>query len=239
MKTFLSSGGCGDVIYQMAVMRELGGGILYLKRFNKHNKAVDQYEALKALLEAQEYVFEVREYPQTDFFRYSDDSRPDVDLDSFRGLSWADISKRNMLKTLFEVHGIIKPVPETWIDVDGMFTDREYAIINKTPRHMDYSVDWHSIDKHVRHKKYADGCLFVGLDAEYEDYINNFSFMAQAICTDLLDVAMYVKSATHIYCNQSAVLTLAQAMNKPYSLVCRPKTKNCIFNRKNETIINA
>lgn len=237
---FLHSGGCGDVIYSMAVMEAMGGGVLYLKRKNKYNFVVDQYENLKELLEYQDYVTEVREYPETPFFQYHGEIQIDVDLDKFRLIPWNRMSQRNMVEQMFEVHGIKKPVPEKWISVWPKFNDDlDFAVFNRTERHLDPSFDWKVAIEDCKNRRFRDWASFIGLEEEFNYFYKNIHYIPHSMTDSLLDVAQYVSACSRVYCNQSVVLTLAQAMNKPYSLVVRPGTKNCIFNRKNEIILNA
>src|SRR6186713_1910265 len=83
-KTFRHGGKIGDVIFSLPVIRELGGGIVYLPE-STPDACNNLYSGLKDLLEEQPYIKEVREYPSwLPYMQLVPDIHIDYDLDRAR-----------------------------------------------------------------------------------------------------------------------------------------------------------
>lgn len=242
MKYFLSSGGCGDVVYSLPTIDALGGGILYLKRYNQYNKICDQYAMLKRLLELQDCIEEVREYPSTDFFQYDDKILIDHDLDKFRINT--DLAKRPLIQVCLQKFGFIPDcysIPFLKVDKpqipENISGEKPFALINRTKRYQDPDFDWRKLLEKVV-ENYGINVFFIGLKDEYLHFVNTVGYVQLLITNDFLDAARYIAASDALYCNQSCCLTIAQALGKKYYLEVAPNHTNCILNLSNETLLN-
>lgn len=247
-KHFLHSGGAGDVIYSLPFIRQAGGGILHIKAKNILNSNCNVFAILKRLLLRQPYIFDVVEYPSAYGFSEYDPRIPvEVDLDCFR--KSAAIYERLLPLTYFDQLHVIpeKNWSRPWLTLapaDEIFRplhDRgSYAIVNRTLRYRDPKVNWKTVLIEAARKH---GWLyFVGLQDEHADLTKEIGFQIPWLPTkDLLEVAGYISGADAVYCNQSAALTIAQALGKPYYLEVAPRHRSCIFGAHrgpNEHLLN-
>lgn len=238
-RTFLHSGALGDVIYSLPVMRELGGGVLYLKSENQYHKGIDFYNMLYDLLIQQEYVTDVRPYPNLRFFEYGPGVHIDYDLDLFR--KHPQVLRQNMLQTYSDTFDIVcnghGAGVQPWLYVTDPKTEFDgYAVINRTARYRT-SFDWKKLHQEIVNN-YVDKIVFIGTESEYLDYINEVGFCKWVPTSNLLEVAEIVAACSEVYCNQSACLTIAQAMGKNYNLEVANGHYNCYFLTENETLLN-
>lgn len=223
MKTFYHSGKMGDVIYSLPTIRAMGGGILYLPENGP--EVTGMYSFMKSLLEMQSYIHEVRQAPDSVFY---DDSREWVDVDLNLHRTHPQRGKVNMVQRYFDVFGISQPVPEQWMRSTP--APLESTMVSVTPRFRNASrVSW----KHVL--KRIDGmAYFMGTDEDYFEFTRRYGILPRIYAPDALTVASFVSGASAIYCNQSFVLTLSQAMNKTRYVEFKPGKTNCHFNSPNE-----
>lgn len=222
--TFYHSGKMGDVIYSLPTIRAMGGGILYLPENGP--EVTGMYSFMKSLLEMQSYIHEVRQAPDSVFY---DDSREWVDVDLNLHRTHPQRGKVNMVQRYFDVFGISQPVPLQWIDVKSTW-NTPYTLINLTDRFRNRSrVSW----KHV-FNRISGEARFIGTQDEADKFIRKYGPIGVFMADNALDVADIVNSASAIYCNQSFVLTLAQAMNKTRYVEFKPGKTNCHFNSPNE-----
>jgi len=222
---FLHSGGCGDIMYSLVAVKKLGGGTLYIKRKNKYNDLIDNYEALKDLLLHQPYIDDVIEYKETDFFNYDNNIKIDYDLDIFR--LDQEIGQKHLVLCYLDMLKIdFAGWQEPWLIAPS--ADEELTLFNITKRYRT-DFDWQGLIKNRKHGH------FIGLESEHDE----FSYLEHKKTSNLLDVAALINSSNHLYCNQSVALTIAQGLGKDYSLEVFHPQKNAIMRTKAETILNA
>lgn len=222
MKTFYHSGKMGDVIYSLPTIRAMGGGILYLPENGP--EVTGMYSFMKSLLEMQSYIHEVRQAPDSVFY---DDSREWVDVDLNLHRTHPQRGKVNMVQRYFDVFGVDEGHQDPWLEPLWSSED-VYTIVSVTPRFRNRSrVSWKHVLKRI-------DPLFIGTDEDYKEFCRRYGEIPRAECRTALDVAALVYGASAIYCNQSFVLTLAQAMNKTRYVEFKPGKTNCHFNSPNE-----
>ena len=238
-KTFLHSGALGDVIYSLPVLRELGGGVLYLKSENRYHKGIDFFLALYDLLKQQDYISGVQPYPNIDFYEYDPYIHIDYDLDLFR--KHPLVLRQNMVQNYRDTFNIVcsghgAPV-QPWLYVTDPRTEFDgYAVINRTARYRT-SFDWKKLHAEIVNN-YVDKIVFIGTEAEYLDYIREVGFCSWEPTKDLLEVAQIIAACSEVYCNQSVCLTISQAMGEIYTLEVANNHENCYFLTPNETLLN-
>lgn len=241
-------GKIGDVIYSLPTIRELGGGILYLPE-STPDGCSNLYSGLKELLLLQPYIKEVREYPSGLAYRekapgiHIDFDMDDARLQPNKGLT--HIVKRYMDQFGVKVENWKQPwlkVPSYSVENRWLWHNmpKEYCLINYTGRHI--KNDQLGITSKVNWKKVVDSIeypvFFVGLFNEYTSFCETFNVHLPWIKTNnMLQLARFVKDAKAVYCNQSSVLALSQALGIEYHLEVKPHKRNCLLATNNEYIL--
>ena len=205
---FLHSGALGDVIYSLPLVRAMGGGYLYLKKENEYHKDANFYEMLKCLLEEQEYIKGVMEYPNTNIGEYHPDINITHDLDCFR--KHPKVLSQNMVSVYFDSFDLPSrydysghEVP--WLRVKKPRKEFEgYAVINKTFRYKT-QFDWKKLHSEIV-ANYINKVVFLGTEEEYLYYIQNIGFCKWEPTVDILEVAQIISACAEVYCNQSVCL---------------------------------
>jgi len=246
MKTFRHSGKIGDIIYSLPTIRELGGGIVYVPE--NTGECTGLYTNVKDLLLQQPYIKEVREYPSgLPYGVLAPDINIDYDLDLARNQPLKGVV--HIVKRYMDAFGVDYPGwKEPWLHVEirNSFQNRwwniedKYVLINYTGRHITNDqlkitsrVDWKKIIESIRAPKY-----FIGTKKEWEHFCDITGiFMVWLESDDMLDVALLVKYAYCIYCNQSSILSIAQGLGNTYYLEPKPMKRNCLLFTPNENIL--
>jgi hypothetical protein len=245
MKTFKHMGKMGDIIFSLPTIRELGGGILYLPE-STPDACTNLYSGLKDLLLQQPYVYEVREYPSGLAYK---ERAPgidiDVDLDLARNQPMKGVI--HIVKRYMDEFGVNYPNwEEPWLTVEQKPFETtwwsipdEYCLINYTGRHIineqmkiKSRVNWSEVVKSIKKPVY-----FIGLESEYHTFANHFAGIPFLKTDNLLQVALLIKGAHSIYCNQSSCLAIAQGLGKQYYLDVKPHKTNCVLHTKNEHLL--
>ncbi len=147
---FSQSGNLGDLIYSLSVVKKLGPGNFYIKLHNipnviiKYNNGIvppeyvgklseKDFEMLKPLLEAQEYIKRVGVYKK---------QKIDTDLDEFRGVIHSKV-QGNFLKAFYTTHNIPftdEDLIQPWLTVPNPKRIAKH-VVARSPR-------WRRIPKH-------------------------------------------------------------------------------------------
>jgi len=243
--SFYHSGDIGDLIYSMPTIKALGGGDLILGpatempeslkprlQFNK-----SQQNLLQAFLLSQKYIKSVS---------FSDAyASVDYDLNKFRYYwhkSFLVSTKRiqdNLGKisgpTLMSMHAAAFNVTSIddltpWLSFEKTIITGKPVIIHRSPRYHNPAFPWKDIVD-----KYGKGILFVGLESEYGDFIEQFGDVDFYSVSDFLDMAQIIAGSTLFIGNQSAPYSIAEGLK----VNCIQETRgdeempDCIFNRLN------
>jgi hypothetical protein len=244
-KTFRHGGKVGDCIFALPAIRELGGGILYLPEQTPDGCSA-LYSSLKDLLLQQSYIKEVREYPSgLPYMELAPEIHIDYDLDRARLQPLKGVI--HIVKRYMDAFGVNYPNwKEPWLTVGQKPFERtwwnipdEYVLINYTGRHIvneqlkiTSRVNWTEVIKSIKKPVY-----FVGHENEYHNFVNRFTGLPFLKTDNLLQLALLIKGAHSIYCNQSSVLALAQSMAKQYYLDVKPHKTNCLLYTNNEHLL--
>lgn len=244
-KTFRHGGKIGDVIFSLPTIRELGGGILYLPE-RTPDACNNLYSSLKDLLLLQPYIKEVREYPSgLPYMQLAPGIHIDYDLDLARLQPLKGVV--HIVKRYMDAFGVNYPGwKEPWLHLPydhvckgWSLLDNEYAVINYTGRHINNDkmnitsdVNWTTVLHSISITKY-----FVGTLAEHEYFVNKYGPIRYKPTDNILELALMIRDAKAVYCNQSSTLALAQALSKVYYLDVKPMKTNCLMYTNNENIL--
>lgn len=232
MKRFKHLGKMGDIIYSLPTIKALGGGVLYIPERTAESPCI--YSCMKSLLEQQPYIAEVLEYPSG--LGYNEQSpliRIDYDMDRHRYHPLRGVT--HVVKRFLETFNIdLKDWEKPWLTVIGQQLEPSpYILFNVTSRFRDNSkVDWKKVVDEVA--KLGIPMYHVGSDDESDVFYKNYGQIPRMVVDNALDLAILVRDAKRIYCNQSLVLTLAQGLGKQYWCEFKPNKTNCRLYTENE-----
>lgn len=211
MISFKCSAACGDIIYTLPVIQHLSQRgmignmpVIYYIDSSTHSKRqnVHTYSALKELLESQFYIHACLPY---------NGQMVNYDFDSFRRL---DYKKEPMPLSMGKAIG----VPYIDYSAPWMFEQwggwSNFIGINITNRYKPKGVDYYKIIKNILDNS-DKSVLFIGTPEEYKPYSNISNRITNPYTRSLLEVYNVLNWCDELYCNQSSVLTIAQAMNHP------------------------
>lgn len=228
MKIAATSGGLGDIVYSIPVMRELGVGIVYVKENWYHHPGLSLYSAIKNLLEKE--GFEVRPTnPNYPVCRFDKKIKYDYNLDRFRKQPLrGKIHIQENMRRSFRIP--LQPA-EPWLKMHT--EDKGYNLIHLTERWRDRSeVDWKKLLREIKQPVF-----FLGLQYEWLDFQLKYGDIEWWETTDILDMCHAVANCSALYCNQSVALTLAQGLGKEYWLEVKPGKTNVLLYTKNENLL--
>lgn len=210
MKTFRHSGKCGDLIYALPSIQHLGGGRLYIPYDSPESPGM--YENMLPFLQTIPYITEVIPYHHIGGYMDSLPSGCTHDLDRAR-LEF-NRNKTYMVQRYFNASGIRAETPDKWLGIPHKTNG--LTIVNVTQRHNDgVTYDWRNI---------PEGAVFVGTPEEYALFPKPIPYY---MTRNFLELAQMVAGAKEVWCNQSATLTLAQALGKEYYCTFKANKTNC------------
>lgn len=231
--TFYHSGDLGDVIYSMATIRELGGGIVHLGPDNRTTMPTREpmvpkrIQLIAPLLVAQPYVHGVE-------YRDSLSPQIDYDLNQFRKEiigSRGDIAPgMNLARCHLKHFGQpLEADEKPWLTVDDpVRLDGKSVVIARTARYHNPRFNWREI---VR--KYGSRAVFVGTENEWRSFCQEFGPVDYHQTETLLDVARIIAGAKLFVGNQSCPYAIAEGLKQNAILEVAPQAPNCMFNRPN------
>jgi len=200
VKTFKHRGGGGDMLYGLATMKNLGGGVIHLNMDSER-------KFYKPLLEVQPYVKEIIYYAM-DINKWLN-FKVDYDLDLFRGQPF------NGGYTILECHamafGLNFDLTVPWI---SNVEPKPVAdiVINDTGkiRWEGVTVDWEQL------RGYEDRAVFIGLAGEYDNFCKNRNYeLPHYKIKDAMDFAQIIKGSKLYLGNQSTGLAIAEGLKHP------------------------
>lgn len=160
-KNFLSSGKKGDLLYQLYLVKALGGGNLYLT-------AGEFEEPLESVLESCGRLVEAQPYVQS--FAVHRGEPIDVDLDAFRRSP--ALYRSTLLDVMCQAHGLhLPPAVERWMDVPPDARFHNLVVIHRrvtVVKERDNALfDWHKVLSELG----SEHCVFVSrLESEWHDF---------------------------------------------------------------------
>lgn len=225
--TAAHSGGLGDIVYAVPVMRQLNITKIFIKRSYYYEPYGDLYRASCRLL--QQAGFEVLptsgDYHPMEF---EPGLKFDYNMDKFRlqprrGTNHIITSYNNQFKTTATF--------DPWLTITGSNTvEPEYSLIHLTPRWRTGSlVNWRKVLASITGKVY-----FIGFQNEWVEFCSRYGNIEWLPCADILEMAIFIRDCKALYCNQSVALTLAQGMDKVRYLESKPHRTNTHIKSLNE-----
>ena len=217
--TFLHSGHLGDLIYALAVIKELSKDHechFYIQANKKINVDYFKHPAkgvfiddrmLKLflpLMKVQNFIHKCEKYNGEEI---------DIDFDIFRELP-VNIHF-NSPRWYFHISGIQVDLKDPYMDVEPHNEIKNKIVIHRTFRHRNQFIDY----KFLRDQK---NLVFVGTNDEYLDLKKDVKNLEIYNCKDYLDMARVIKSSKFFIGNQSVAYPMAEAMKVPRILEAEP-----------------
>lgn len=206
-RIFHHSGDLGDIIYALPTMASLGGGVLFLSRYNLegHQTRLEmnetQYQNLAGLLEAQPYVDRVQ-------YAGVKVQSADYNLNEFRKGEWSHG------ESIFEKHlrafKRLWPQTKPWLSVANPISVADKPIVvSRSGRYHNLQFPWAKLVKAHGRKM-----IFLGSDREHADFIKQFGLVEHEKTDSLLEAARYIAGARCFVGNQSALMAVALGLGQ-------------------------
>ena len=230
--SFYHSGDLGDIIYALPTIRALGGGHLIIgpttKYATRQKMTPEIVELVAPLLKLQPYIRSVT---------FSEKNRVTYDLNRFRDYLLAEpemIARGVPRRSLAEAHLVTFQLPleecyRPWLLVDKPVVDPERPVLlHRSARWRNEHFPWRRVmEMHGSH------AAFVGLEAEYTDFVATWGYLPYIKTASLLDLARVIAGCELYIGNQSLPYSLAAGLHKTSLLEVWPDGPNCQFPRKN------
>ena len=227
MKTAASTGGIGDIVYSIPVMRKLGVNKIFIKQNFYPEPYGDMCSSMSRLLSTQ-YIEAIPTLGGLPFFEYESGLKFDYDLDRFR--YHGTRGRMHIIKSMSLACRVgfqdwnrpfIQNIP---VSCGG------YNVVHLTERWREGSVvRWENVLQRIPKPVY-----FAGLPQDYKIFCERYGKIEWEQTIDILDLALLIADADALYCNQGVALTLAQGLGKQYYCDFKPTKTNTRFYTSNE-----
>jgi hypothetical protein len=228
-----TSGGLGDIIYSIPVLRKLGVDTLYVKESYYFEPYGNLYSAIKRLL----LVNGINALPTDGGYppmEYDPNLVFDYDLDIARNQKGRRVN--HIMVSYHKAFNL--PADgwcQPWLEVPGESNFKPpYSVNQLTNRWRKGSkVKWREVVKQIENP------VFLGFDNEYEDFCleSRTKHIPFIETEDVYQMALIIRDSEAVYCNQSVGLTISQGLGNTYFLDKNPHANNAIMRTKNENIL--
>lgn len=231
MKAAACSGGLGDIVFSIPVMRRLKITRMYVKDRSYGPGLGTTYSAIKPLLEHQGI-----ECLPCDG-QFADGSFPDISY-THNFDNWRMTGRRDTIHILKSMMLHFRCYDGNWNKpwLRG-FEESFYTsnLIFLTPRWRDNSkVDWMKVmlDFHLL----SINSYFAGLKEDHDRYFSGF--IPHIPTDDMLQLTKLIARSKRLFCNQSVALAIAQGLGTvPYWLERKPGKTNTLIYSPHEHLL--
>lgn len=225
---FSHGGAAGDVLYHLAVVKEVGGGEFYLRHSITPGVEPASMQALLPLLEIQPYITKTGWVNHPVF----------LNLDGWRNYLDFNFNLTDMLARWLGmghvcgewphkeppiVNQIIPHDCPPWIVVDRTI-EVAPVVINRTPRHNYAWFPWHSI-----YQTYGKKSVFVGLPEEHRLFEIEFGQIPYYPTKDFLEAARVIAGSKLYIGTGSGLTALCEGMKHRCIVSSFPEISHAIF----------
>lgn len=233
-KTAAVTGGIGDIVYSIPIMRKLEIKLLYVKENFYPKPYGSMYTAVKSLLASQGIECLPIE-GGTPFNVFPDDCKPDYNLDAWRVRPGRD-SVHIIQNMMFHFRCYDANWNAPFLRGFDNFVEHPFNLVFLTDRWRENSkVDWKAVRSRLQNE--GNPFYFIGLPEDHDNFVKNYGEITRMPTQDLLLMAKLIAQCKALYCNQGVALTIAQGLGKKYFLEVKPTKTNTLFRTKNENIL--
>lgn len=229
-QAWYSSGDLGDVIAALPIIKQQGGGRLYLGPSHSSPGPREimtraRFESIKPLLDLQPYIVEVG------YMESFDPDTIDRDLSTFRNTPrrQRDPDRDNLATWQAKHIGREKLDVDPWLEV-GETPWHGRVVCSRTLRYRNDKFPWEAVVH-----KYRDRILFVGTDTECADFQKNFGEVERIHADNILELARIINGAELQVSNQSLPWWLGAGLGKRIIQESWPEDPNCVIEREGLT----
>ena len=217
---FLHSGHCGDLIYSLALIKELskshqcnlfiGVGKKIEGAYFKHpakgvyidNRIAKQ---ILPLLKFQSFLNEVKIYSEENI---------DINLDLFRDLP---ISLNfNSCRWYFHLTGVQVDLSAPYLNSTEHKNIKDKIVILRTFRYRNHFINYKFLNK------IDDDIIFIGLKEEFEDLKKDIPKLQHYEPENFFEMSQIIKSSKFFLGNQTPAFAIAESLKVPRLLECSP-----------------
>lgn len=221
MNKFYHTGDLGDIIACLPTMRELGGGHLFIGESGGKGRCREsmrgkRYEAIRPLLEAQDYVLSVQ----------WTDKAPPEDAVNFSTFRLSDVRPHEDLATWQAryIGCLISLAP--WLTVEPSKETHERLVLARSVRYHNHDFDWN--------RWITSMSVFVGTRDEHAAFESEFNKRLDHWETaTLLDLAKVIAGCERFIGNQSCPFWIAAGLGVPIVQETYNAAPNSIIKRPN------
>lgn len=232
--TAACSGGAGDIVYSIPVMRALGVNNYAIKVNHYEIPDMNLFKSVQSLLISQGFEC-IATSGATVWGEFEPGLKYDINIDSFRNQRVR--GSKHIIQSMAAEFGVELPDwSNPWLsDIKPVKSFDNLIHLTKRWRERSH-IKWsHVLTQIINRKK---SIAFIGLPSEYESFCIESGLEIPYLETDnLLQFAELIQGCDALYCNQSVGLAIAQGLDKKYFLECKPNKQNCLMYTKNENIL--
>jgi hypothetical protein len=240
---FSHAGDAGDIVYSLATIKALGGGMLFISpqnnypyprdtRWTREGGEASFVDNLAPLIEAQSYILKCR-------YTHGHPKSTTHDLNRFR-LPWKERTAKDF-DSIYQLHaaafGLTLPEDEPWLTVpEPIKVPGRPIVVSRTARYQDLKFPWHDLVQ-----EFSDKMVFVGTEQEAEIF-QGFAVpksIPHYKTANALELAQVIAGAKVFMGNQSLGLAIAHGLGKEAVVEQWEMNRNCRLNRPGVMYDNA
>ncbi len=224
VQNFFHSGATGDIIFSLPTIKLMGGGSLYISKYDEQRAL-----SIAKLIEKQPYIRDVNVVDGPPNKEY-------VNLNLFRNYAG---HHKNLVEAHLQAQGLSD---ESWrngwleLETKNPFIYYTYSIINTGSNYLDPDFDWSKEVKYL--ESISEFVYFLGYKNEYDVFQEKFKTNASFLNCDFLGAAELIKHAVMFTGGYSALSTIAMGLGREYRLVQAPGHTCSSLLMDREKIIN-
>lgn len=238
-RTAAITGGAGDCVYAIPIIRRLNISTVYVKENFYANNQGSLYSVVAPLYESQGIQCLPTSGSYNGFSNFDPSLHYDIDLDEWRcrpGRDRVHIIKNMMLHYRCYDSDWNKPFLFNIKFGPWLYPVKDKNLIFVTKRWRDNSpVIWKFI---IRQFNLSVNSYFIGHEEDQYNFIKESGYSCcRWVTADLLTMAEAIQCCKALFCNQGVALTIAQGLGKPYWLERKPGKTNTLFYTPNEHLL--
>jgi hypothetical protein len=219
----ITSGGAGDVIISVPIMKLMGISTLYIKESYYPEGWGSMYTGLKELIELQGF----RVLPTKDeglgFDRFDPAISYDINMDAWRncrgrGRDYIGLSMAKYWRVARRDHRA------PWLTLDTIPTDltgQDYTVWFLSPRWRFSDYDWKKGFESVKGNK-----IFIGFEQDWQAFCEEVGHIDYVFTKDFMEMVRIIRDCRALYCNQGPAVALAQGIGKDYYCAFKKQKTN-------------